>query len=123
MANKKKLKKKPLAKGKATSSPLTKAQVKGFEETDKASKNVKVAIFVFLMVATFCTYSQIQDHEFIDFDDDFYITNNLNVQAGLTSESFKWAFTTSHPPYWHPITWLSHMLDWQLMGCIQKVTT
>ena len=120
MANKKKAKKKPLAKGKATSSQLTKAQVKVFEETDKANKTLKVAICIFLMVATFCTYMQIQDHEFIDFDDDFYITNNLNVQAGLTSESFKWAFTTSHPPYWHPITWLSHMLDYQLYGLHPK---
>ena len=94
MANKKKAKIKPLAKGKATSSPLTKAQVKGFEETDKANKALKVAICIFLMVATFAIYSQVQDHEFIDFDDDIYITNNLNVQAGLTSESFKWAFTT-----------------------------
>jgi len=120
MANKKKAKKKPLAKGKATSSPLMKAQVKGFEETDEANKTLKVVICIFLMVATFCIYSQIQDHEFINFDDDVYITNNLNVQAGLTSESFKWAFTTSHPPYWHPMTWLSHMLDYQLYGLHPK---
>jgi len=94
MANKKKAKKKPLAKGKAISSPLMKAQVKGFEETDEANKTLKVAICIFLMVATFCIYSQVQDHEFINFDDDIYITNNLNVQAGLTSESVEWAFAT-----------------------------
>ena len=52
----------------------------------------KVAICIFLMVATFCIYSQVQDHEFINYDDDSYITDNLNVQAGLTSESVKWAF-------------------------------
>ena len=120
MASKKKAKVKPLTKGKATSSPLIKVQVKGFEETDKTSKNLKVAICVFLMLATFCTYSQIQDHEFIDFDTGFVLTRNLNVQAGLTIESFKWAFTTSHPPYWHPITWLSHMLDYQLYGLHPK---
>ena len=74
----------------------------------------KIIICIFLIVATFCIYVQVQDHEFINFDDDLYITNNLNVQTGLTSESFKWAFTTSHPPYWHPVTWLSHMLDYQL---------
>jgi len=80
----------------------------------------KIVICIFLVVATFCIYSQVQDHEFINFDDDLYITNNLNVQAGLTSESFKWAFTTSHPPYWHPMTWLSHMLDYQLYGLHPK---
>ena len=80
----------------------------------------KVSICIFLMVATFCIYSQVQDHEFINFDDDLYITDNLNVKAGLTSESVKWAFTTSHPPYWHPVTWLSHMLDYQLYGSHAK---
>ena len=74
MANKKKAKKKTLAKGEATSSPLTKVQ--GFEETDEANKTLKVTICIFLMVATFFIYSQIQDHEFINFDDDVYITNN-----------------------------------------------
>jgi len=72
------------------------------------------------MVATFCVYAQVQGHKFINFDDDLYITDNLNVQAGLTSESFKWAFTTSYPPYWHPVTWLSHMLDYQLYGSNPK---
>jgi len=120
MAKKKKAKKKPLAKGKATSSPLTKAQVKGFEETDKASKNLKVAICLFLTVATFCTYSQIQDHEFIHLDTRSIFTHNLNVQAGLTIENFKWAFTTPHLANWEPVTWLSHMLDCQLYGLHPK---
>ena len=80
----------------------------------------KIVICIFLVVATFCIYSQVQDHEFISLDDPIYITNNLSVQAGLTSESVKWAFTTSHPPYWHPVTWLSHILDYQLYGLNPK---
>ena len=108
MANKKKAKKKPLAKGKATSSPLTKAQVKGFEETDEANKTLKVAICIFLMVATFFIYSQVKDHEFLNFDDPQYI-ENPNVKAGFTSESVKWAFTTSRTNYWIPMTWLSQI--------------
>ena len=94
MANKKKAKKKPLAKGNATSSPLMKAQVKGFAETDKSNKTLKVTICIFIMVATFCIYSQVQDHEFIDYDDYQYIKDNWNIQSGLTSESISWAFTT-----------------------------
>jgi len=89
-------------------------------DTAMNDTRAKVLVCIFLIVATFCIYSQIQDHEFINFDDDKYITHNLNVQAGLTSESFKWAFTTSHPPYWHPMTWLSHMLDYQLYGLHPK---
>ena len=72
------------------------------------------------MVATFCIYSQVQDHEFINFDDNEYVTNNLKVQAGLTRESVSWAFTTSDHATWFPITWLSHMLDYQLYGLHPK---
>ena len=72
------------------------------------------------MVATFCIYSQVQDHEFINFDDDVYITNNLNVKAGLTSESVKWAFTNFNAAFWFPVTWFSHMLDYQLYGSHAK---
>jgi hypothetical protein len=86
----------------------------------EANKTVKIIICILLTLSTFAVYWQVQDHDFINFDDDVYITNNLNVQAGLTIESVKWAFTTSHPPYWHPVTWLSHMLDYQLYGLNPK---
>ena len=120
MANKKKAKKKPLAKGKATSSPLTKAQVKGFEETDEANKTLKVAICIFLMVATFCVYSQVQDHEFINFDDNRLVTQSSLVQAGLTNENIIRVFTTTHFGGWAPITSISYMLDYQLYGLNPK---
>jgi len=120
MANKKKAKKKPLAKGKATSSPLTKAQVKGFEETDEANKTLKVAICIFLMVATFCVYSQVQDHGFINFDDDALVTESSLVQAGLTNENIIRVFTTTHFDGWAPITSISYMLDYQLYGLSPK---
>jgi Flp pilus assembly protein TadD len=112
-------KQKPLAKGKVTSSPLTKAQINGFEETDRANKTLKVAICIFLMVATFCIYSQVQNHEFVSYDDQIY-TQNLNVKAGLTSESVKWAFTTTYSEDWSPVNWLSHILDYQLYGMHPK---
>jgi hypothetical protein len=80
----------------------------------------KIIICTFLIVATFYIYSQVQDHKFINFDDDLYITNNLNVQAGLTSESVIWAFTTFATGNWLPLTWLSYMLDYQLYGAHPK---
>jgi len=120
MAKKKKAKKNPLAKGNATSSPLTKAQVKGFEETDKANKTLKFIICIFLMVATFCIYSQVQDHEFINYDDYQYIKDNWNIKSGFSSESISWAFTTFYAYNWFPITWLSHIFDYQLYGLNPK---
>ena len=110
----------PTAKEKATSSPLTKTQVKGFEEADGANKTMKIAICIFLIVSTFAVYSQVQDHGFLNYDDNTYVTKNLNVKAGLTKESVYWAFTTSYFSNWHPMTWLSYMLDHQLYGSHPK---
>ncbi len=53
---------------------------------------------------------------FVNYDDPDYLTANRQVQAGLTWASVQWAFTTGHASNWHPVTWLSHLLDWQLFG-------
>jgi hypothetical protein len=74
-------------------------------------------IGLFLIVATLAVYWQVQEHDFTYFfDDNEYVTNNVHVQAGLTRESIVWAFTTTDEANWHPLTWLSHMLDYQLYG-------
>jgi len=86
---------------------------------DEANKTVKIIICIFLVLATATIYSQVQDHEFVSFDDPIYI-QNPNVKAGFTSESVKWAFTTMNSEDWHPMTWLSHMLDYQLYGLHPK---
>ncbi len=53
---------------------------------------------------------------FVNFDDPLYVTGNPHVQAGLTWEGFLWAFQDMGSSNWHPLTWLSHMLDWSLFG-------
>ncbi len=53
---------------------------------------------------------------FINYDDDVYVTDNPHVQAGLTWAQAKWAFANTDAANWHPLTWLSHMLDCQLYG-------
>jgi tetratricopeptide (TPR) repeat protein len=73
-------------------------------------------VCVLLSVATLATFWPIIHHEFIDFDDPDYITENPHVLSGLSWENVAWAFTTSHAANWHPVTWLSHMLDVQLFG-------
>ena len=86
---------------------------------DEANKTVKIIICVLLVLATFAVYSQVQDHEFVSFDDPIY-TQDPNVKAGFTSESVKWAFTTMDSEDWSPVNWLSHMLDYQLYGMHPK---
>jgi tetratricopeptide (TPR) repeat protein len=92
----------------------------GHDNSYKANKTLKSFICIFLLVSTLAVYSQVQDHDFINYDDPDYVTENLNVKAGLTSESVYWAFTTFHFANWHPVTWLSHMLDYQLYGSNPK---
>jgi len=73
------------------------------------------------MVATFCVYSQVQDHEFVSYDDPLYTyPPNQNVKAGFNSKSVKWAFTTMYSEEWSPVNWLSHILDHQLSGMNPK---
>ena len=54
--------------------------------------------------------------EFLNYDDPVYVTANAHVVRGLDWESVRWAFTNLAAGFWHPLTWLSHMLDCQLFG-------
>jgi len=67
-------------------------------------------------VITFFAFEQVRNNEFVDYDDNEYITRNPDVQAGLTQESLAWAFNIGYSGNWHPLTWMSHMLDCQLYG-------
>ncbi len=73
-------------------------------------------VCLFLVVATLAVYGKVGHHSYVNYDDPYYITENSRVQAGLTAEGVVWAFTSTHALNWHPITWLSHMLDVQLYG-------
>jgi protein O-mannosyl-transferase len=61
-------------------------------------------------------YWPIRHFEFTNYDDSGYVSQNPQVQRGLTLQGLVWAFTTNTEGNWHPLTWLSHMLDCQLFG-------
>jgi Flp pilus assembly protein TadD len=69
-----------------------------------------------LAAITFAVFGQTVHHEFIFYDDNEYVFDNPIVAQGLTLKGFVWAFTHVHSANWHPLTWLSHMLDCQLYG-------
>ena len=69
-----------------------------------------------LAVVTFAVYVPALRNDFVNYDDSDYVTSNPHVQSGLKWENVQWAFTTGHASNWHPITWLSHMLDCQWFG-------
>src|SRR4051812_2000002 len=56
------------------------------------------------------------DFDFINYDDPDYVTANEHVKAGLSAAGVKWALGASVASNWHPLTWMSHMLDWSLFG-------
>ncbi len=69
-----------------------------------------------ILAVTLAVYAQIGNHAFTNYDDDGYITENYRVLQGLSLAGVKWAFTTLTESNWHPLTWLSHMLDCHLFG-------
>lgn len=69
-----------------------------------------------LVAVTLAVYAQVMSHQFIILDDRRYIGENPIVRQGLTLTGIAWAFTTSYAANWHPLTWLSHMLDCQIFG-------
>ncbi len=69
------------------------------------------AVFFVLATLTLSIYVQVAGFEFVNYDDNLYVTDNDHVKSGLTFEGIQWAFTTGHASNWHPLTWISHMTD------------
>jgi tetratricopeptide (TPR) repeat protein len=79
-------------------------------------KNTQSAIILILAIVTLVVYWPVRNFPFINYDDDEYVYENPHVQSGLTIKNILWAFQTSSAANWHPVTWLSLMLDTELFG-------
>jgi hypothetical protein len=75
-----------------------------------------LAVAIALVLLNVCVYASVRHFELVNWDDSTYITENPTVLGGLSWSSVWWALTTGHSPYWHPMTWLSHLLDVTLFG-------
>jgi tetratricopeptide (TPR) repeat protein len=85
--------------------------------TAKLTKNQLLAAICFaLAIGTFLLYLPVRHNGFTNFDDDAYITGNPHVKAGVTWSGIVWAFQSGYAANWHPLTWISHMVDCQLFG-------
>ena len=84
--------------------------------TNIRSHRFELIVCVFLIVMTLAVYWQVLGYDFVNYDDDGYVTENPSVREGLTKKSILWAFTSFHIGNWHPLTWISHMLDCELFG-------
>jgi hypothetical protein len=79
-------------------------------------KRTAIGMALLLAVVTVIAYIGVFRNDFVHYDDDIYVTENSHVRQGLSWDNVGWAFTTIHAYNWHPLTWLSHMLDVQLFG-------
>jgi hypothetical protein len=73
-------------------------------------------VYALLAIFTLAVFWQLHNHEFVNLDDNVYVTENVYVQKGISFEGFQWAFSTTQAEFWHPLTWLSLMVDHQLYG-------
>ena len=78
----------------------------------KKSRITIVSIILILLILT--VYWPVQHYEFLNFDDQVYVTDNLHVRSGLSWQNVFWAFRSTDAGFWHPLTWLSLMMDHQL---------
>ena len=69
-----------------------------------------------LLLAVALVFGQTVRHPFVNYDDPLYVSDNPSLAHGLTAAGIGWAFTTTYANFWHPLTWLSLLLDFQLYG-------
>jgi tetratricopeptide (TPR) repeat protein len=81
-----------------------------------ASKAPFILTCAALIAINLIAYASVGHLGFVDYDDGEYVTANSHVLAGLTFSSVRWALTSGYFANWHPLTWISHMLDVQLFG-------
>jgi protein O-mannosyl-transferase len=80
------------------------------------SIRLELLVCLLLSLSILAVYWQVRNHDFVNLDDNVYVTNNPHVKAGLTQESIAWSFRGVHHGNWHPLTWISHMIDVALYG-------
>jgi tetratricopeptide (TPR) repeat protein len=77
---------------------------------------LKTVLGMLLAAVTIAVYIPVTRHSFIVLDDRDYVTANFHIRGGLSWNAIKWAFTSTVAANWHPLTWLSHALDYQLFA-------
>lgn len=87
-----------------------KSQVSLFASPEKRNP----VVCLLLAVVTLALYNPVNRHPFVNYDDDRYVTDNRHVRQGLTADTLVWALSSTEVANWHPLTWMSHALDYSL---------
>lgn len=83
---------------------------------NNAYKKKIFLICITIVIAMLAVYWQVNKFDFLVFDDNVYITDNIHIKSGFTPDGLRWAFTTTYFDGWHPLIWLSYFLDYKLFG-------
>lgn len=98
------------------SRPESPASITPDNELAPSSRQSIIGITAGLALAVICVYAQVRSHQFTNFDDPIYVSDNSHVTAGLTLDGLRWAMTSMDGGIWLPLTWLTHMADVQFFG-------
>jgi protein O-mannosyl-transferase len=80
-----------------------------------SSKEQILIIYIVLAAIALAVFWQVNQYDFV-YDDVVYVTQNRNIQSGITPEGLRWAFSTKYADLWTPLVWISFMVDYQLFG-------
>jgi tetratricopeptide (TPR) repeat protein len=98
------------------SPPARKAETTAGRASWKEKLRRPGLLCLLLAATTLAVFLPVARHDYVNYDDSDYVTANAHVQSGLNWENVVWAFKSGHASNWHPLTWMSHMLDVQLFG-------
>jgi len=96
--------------------PIPAGDIPAAKATPRARISRSVVLAALIAVAVLAAFAPAVRNGFINYDDDSNLLQNTRVQQGITLEGLRWAFTTVRTANWHPLTWISHMIDFQLFG-------
>src|SRR5258708_22259390 len=85
-------------------------------EVQSGRRHSTVWISLGLIALNLAIFAPVLKYDFVNFDDPEYVTENPYIANGLSRQALEWAWTTGYQANWHPLTWMSHMLDVQLFG-------
>ncbi len=80
------------------------------------SKKKILIVYIVLTLAAVAVFWQVYQYDFVNIDDNIYVTENSHIQSGITLDGVIWAFSTKYAELWNPLIWISFMLDYQLYG-------
>ncbi len=96
--------------------PRAKPLVQPHKPRALSGSRLDLLIYLALLLVTFAVYAQVRHFDFVNYDDPDYTIGNAHVRQGLTAQGLEWALTSRDAANWFPLTWLSHMLDFQFFG-------